>query len=120
MALTETLNKNVIGFGTLAIAIVIMSVVLLKFKDGVGSSLCTASNGVLANQTTYNTTIDACCFTNASLTGACTMSNSTPTMVTDIGTYVSALSEPKNWVAIVIIALIGFGVLKLFMYSRKK
>jgi len=80
MAITETLNKNVIGFGTLAIAIVIVSVVLLKFKavSGVTSAL--------------NTTID---------------------------TFVTALSEPKNWVAIVIIALIGFAVLKLFTSKKK-
>jgi len=31
-----------------------------------------------------------------------------------ITTIVDALAEPKNWVAIVIIALIGFALLKLF------
>ena len=75
MGLGDKLNRSVRAWGTLAIVIVVVSIILLKFKNvsGVTSDL--------------NTTID---------------------------TFVSALSEPKNWVVIVIIALIGFGVLKIF------
>jgi quinol-cytochrome oxidoreductase complex cytochrome b subunit len=51
MGLPETLNKNVIGFGVLVIGIVIVSIVLLKFKDvdGVTSGL----------NTTIDTTVSA-------------------------------------------------------------
>ena len=75
MGIGDTLSKEVRAWGTLAIIIVIVSVILLKFKDvsGVTSAL--------------NTTID---------------------------TFVTALSEPKNWVIIAIIALIGFAILKYF------
>ena len=44
MGVTETLNKNVMGWGTLVIGIVILSIVLIKFKDvdGMTSALNTA------------------------------------------------------------------------------
>lgn len=75
MGVGDTLSKEVQAWGTLAIVIVIVSIILLKFKavDGVTSDL--------------NSTID---------------------------TIVAALSEPKNWVAIVIIAVIGFYLLRFF------
>ena len=81
MGIGETLTKEIKAWGVLAIVVVIVSVVLLKFKDvsGVTSSL--------------NSTID---------------------------TFVAAFSEPKNWVAIVIIALIGFAILKLFTSKGKR
>jgi len=43
MALTDTLQKNITGWGTIAIVIVVMAIVLLKFKDvsGVTSGLNT-------------------------------------------------------------------------------
>ena len=81
MGIGETLSKEVKAWGVLAIVVVIVSVVLLKFKDisGVTSDL--------------NTTID---------------------------TFVSAFSEPKNWVSIVIIALIGFAILYMFTKKSEK
>jgi len=75
MGVADKLVNNVQAWGTLAIVIVIVSIVLTKFKDN------------SAMTTTLNSTVD---------------------------TFVSALAEPKNWVAIVIIALIGFAMLKLF------
>ena len=75
MNLGKSLTDNVKSWGVLAIVIVVVSVVLLKFKDvsGVTSDL--------------NTTID---------------------------TFVTGLSEPKNWLIIAIISLVGFGILKYF------
>jgi|TARA_Y100000034_G_scaffold131364_1_gene191938 chromate transport protein ChrA len=75
MGIASTLATNVKDWGTLAIVLVVVSIVLTKFKD---NSAMTAS---------LNSTVD---------------------------TFVSALAEPKNWVSIVIIALIGFSMLKLF------
>ena len=75
MGIASKLATNVKDWGTLAIVLVVVSIVLTKFKD---NSAMTAS---------LNSTVD---------------------------TFVSALAEPKNWVSIVIIALIGFSMLKLF------
>jgi len=71
----RNLRQEITEWGILAMVVVIVSVVLLKFKDVSGVT------------STLNTTID---------------------------TIVTALSEPKNWVSIVIIGLIGFGLVKLF------
>ena len=80
MSMGTKLTNEVIAWGTLAMVVVIVSVVLLKFKDvsGVTSAL--------------NTTID---------------------------TFVSAFSEPKNWVIIVIIAAIGIGLIAYFRKTLK-
>lgn len=80
MSMGSKLTNEVIAWGTLAMVVVIVSVVLLKFKDvsGVTSAL--------------NTTID---------------------------TFVTAFSEPKNWVVIVIIAAIGIGLIVYFKKTMK-
>ena len=80
MAIGEKLTTEVKAWGTLAIVLVIVSIVLLKFKEN--DSMTTA----------LNSTVD---------------------------TFVSAISEPKNWVAIVIIAIVGFAMLKLFTGKNK-
>ena len=78
MALGSTISNEVMAWGTTGIIVIIVSVILLKFK-GV--------SGVTAG---LNATIDS---------------------------FVSAFSEPKNWVSIAIIAIIGFGLL---YYFKKK
>jgi len=45
------------------------------------------------------------------------VSGVTSALNTTIDTFVTAFSEPKNWIVIVIIAIIGVGVLMLFMKS---
>ena len=75
MGIGNSLTTTIREWGVLVMFVVIISVVLLKFK-GV--------SGVTAD---LNTTID---------------------------TFVTAFSEPKNWVTIVIIALIGVAMLGLF------
>ena len=75
MVMAEKLGNEVQAWGILAIIIVLVSIILLKFKDVTGVTAA------------LNTTID---------------------------TFVTALSEPKNWVVIAIIALIGFSILKYF------
>jgi len=79
MGMGDKINKAVVAWGTLAMVIVIVSIVLLKFKD---------VSGVTAG---LNTTIDA---------------------------FVSAFSEPKNWVVIVIIATIGIGLIAYFKNQK--
>jgi len=75
MGLGDTISDEIKAWGGMAIVIVIVSIILLKFKEvsGVTSAL--------------NTTID---------------------------TFVTAISEPKNWVVIVIIAIIGIALFKKF------
>lgn len=79
MVITDTLNKNVLGWVTLGIIIVIGSIVLLQFK------------GVTGVTAGLNTTID---------------------------NFVAGIAEPENWVAIVIIAIIGFAILGLFLKKK--
>jgi len=40
------------------------------------------------------------------------VTGSTTTTNTTIDDFITGLSEPKNWVAIFVIALIGFGIIK--------
>lgn len=46
------------------------------------------------------------------------VSGVTAALNTTIDSFVSAFSEPKNWIAIVIIAVIGFAILNL--YNKRK
>ena len=103
MGIGDTLSKEVRGWGTLAILIVVMSLILLKFKTAnVGNSVCSSLH-------TWNSSANNCYLTtNASQTTAIGTVGST------LDTFVTALSEPKNWVIIAIIALIGFSILKYF------
>jgi len=78
MAMGKKIQDTITNWGVVAIIIVVVSVVLLKFKD------------VSAVTSALNTTID---------------------------TFVTAFSEPKNFIVIVIIGVIGFGLISLF---RKK
>jgi len=110
MGIASTLSNEVQAWGVLAIVIVVISVVLLKLRNS--DAVC-SSSGVLGNETTLNATSGVCCFTNTS-GSFCGVSSSTPSLYTNVGTFVDALAEPKNWVAIVVIALIGFALLKLF------
>ena len=81
MGIGDQIGKEVMAWGTLAIVIVLISVILLKFKS---------VNGVTSD---LNTTVD---------------------------TFVTAFSEPKNWVIIVIIAVIGIAMLKMFKSMKGK
>lgn len=47
------------------------------------------------------------------------VSGVTAALNTTIDAFTSAFSEPANWVAIVIIAIIGFGILKFYNAKRK-
>jgi len=80
MGFGKTLKNEITEWGILAMVIVIVTVIILKFKD---------VSGVTAG---LNTTIDA---------------------------FATALSEPKNWVAIVIIAIIGWGLVSYFKGKGK-
>ena len=75
MGLGDKISDEIKSWGGLAIVIVIVSIILLKFKEVGGVT------------TALNATID---------------------------TFVTALSEPKNWVVIVIIAIIGIALFKKF------
>lgn len=106
MGIGDKLTNEVTAWGTLAIVIVIISVVLLKFKSNNPANI-TCDGGLTFNVSANN------CYNSSGSTFAINSVGST------LDTFVSALSEPKNWVAIVIIAIIGFAVLAIFMKKRK-
>jgi type II secretory pathway component PulF len=79
MGLGKSLSNELTQWGILAIVLVMVMIILGKFKD------------VSGNTTTTNSTIDS---------------------------FVTGLAEPKNWVSIMVIAFVGFGIIK-YMKSKK-
>ena len=110
MAMGKTLRKEVTEWGILTIVIVVLSVILLKAR-AVDTVACRAG----ALNTSVGDGVAICC-TNTS--NACSINESVRALYTNINTFVTAFSEPKNWVIIVIVALIGFGLIALF--AKKK
>ena len=79
MGMGKMLSDELTHWGILAIVLVMVMIILGKFKN------------VSGNTTTTNSTIDD---------------------------FITGLSEPKNWVAIFVIAAVGFGIIK-FMKAKK-
>jgi ABC-type transport system involved in multi-copper enzyme maturation permease subunit len=79
MGLASKVSDDIQTWGVMAIVIVMILIILAKFKNVNGGTATT------------NTTIDA---------------------------FITGLAEPKNWVSIVIIAVIGFGVIA-YMKQKK-
>ena len=110
MGMGKALRLEVTEWGILIMVIVVVSIIVLKFKTTIpNSNICPTDPNTL-----YNISTDLC--TNAS--GVGTTNASVSGLGSTVDVFVAALSEPKNWVAIVIIGLIGFGLIKLF--SKKK
>jgi len=115
MALAKTLTDELTLWGILAVLLVIFMVILGGIKtSGNGQFIC------FADKSYYNTTADVCCTGTATTVGSCDMINQTAigTMGNTVDDFITGLSEPKNWVAIFVIALIGFGIIKFV--SRKE
>ena len=108
MGMGDKLNKAVVAWGVLAMVIVIMSIILLKFRLN-DSVACASSHPV------FNASQTICCL-NSTGTG-CAVNTTTQALYSDVGTFVTAFSEPRNWVVIVLIATIGIG---LIAYFRKQ
>ena len=107
MGMTDDLNNQVLGWGLLVISIIVISLVLIKFKTvNAGNSFCPGSN---VTQSVYNVTHDFC-----QQAGNATRNSSISSLGTSVNTSVTALAEPVSWISIVIIAVIGFAILKLF------
>ena len=108
MSMGNTIKKEVMAWTGVGIIVVIASIILLKFKTSNPANITCASGY------TFNATANLCYETaNASNTAA------VGSVASSIDTFVTAFSEPKNWITIVIIAIIGFGILKWYQ-SRNK
>ncbi len=107
MAVGSKLQVTIKEWGVLVMFIVIISVILLKFRTS--DSVSCPANYVL------NQTQEVCC-----QAGNCLINTSVTNLHGDIATYVSAFSEPKNWVTIVIIAIIGISLLAMFYKMKSK
>ena len=108
MGLASNLGNEINDWVKLAFIVVVSSIVLLKFKTS--GSIC--PTGYLFNASTSNTCYLA---TNSSVT-----TDATANLGTLIDTFVAAFSEPANWVAIVIIAIVGYGIMKYFTGKNSK
>ena len=105
-SVARKVTPEVLGWGVLVMLIVIISLVLIRFK--------TSGTGCPTGYV-YNSTADACgLLTNQSVTV-------TPEYFTTVDTSVTALQEPVNWIEIVIIAVIGAAIVFLFfmLFGKK-
>jgi len=106
MGIGDNVSKEIKSWGSLAIIIVIVSLILLKFKaNNPGNMTCDTG-------WTYNVTPNNCFNSSNDTTAINDVAAST-----DV--FVAALSEPKNWVVIVIIAIIGIALFKKFGSKNK-
>ncbi len=108
MGIGKKVGTEVREWASLGILVVVVSLILLKFKLANPGDI-TCSTGYTFNATANNCMLD----TNNSVTTAINGVGST------VDTFVSAFSEPKNWAAIVIIAMIGFAVMKIAEQKKK-
>ena len=103
MGLGDNVSKEIKSWGSMAVIIVIVSLILLKFKaNNPGSMTCDTAY-------TFNVTANNC-YETANLSNTAAINDVAAS--TDI--FVAALSEPKNWVVIVIIAVIGIALFRKF------
>ena len=110
MALAGDLKKEIVEWGILGMVIVIFSVILLTMRET--DSIACASGF-------YNKSLNLCC-TNGTVEFAdkyCALNATPQSLYNDLGTYVSAFSEPKSWIVIIIIGIIGMA---LIGYFKKK
>ena len=106
MGIGSNLTNHIKEWGILVMFIVVISIVLLKFS--------TNNSVVCGKNYIYNASATNCYLsTNSSVTAAVNTNYGTLT------TFVTAFSEPKNWVTIVIIAAIGIALLALFNKMKK-
>ena len=117
MGMAQTLTNELTALSILAIIIVIFIVVLSKIKNqNIGGVTC--SNGI---QGYYNITGGICCNGTESTLVSCNSTGSQAAVSTGgsfIDGFVTGLGEPKNWIAIIVIALVGFGIIK-YVKSKK-
>jgi hypothetical protein len=115
MSITNKLQSNLYGWVAVAITIVIGSIILLKFKSAnPGNMTCPGAN---ASHTVYDSANNVCCLAADNCASGNQSVINGLAQTTD--TFIGALAEPKNWVSIVVIALIGFAVLYMFAKKQK-
>ena len=107
MGLGKNLKNEITEFGVLVMVIVIMSVILLKMRISPTVS-CTSAYPVFSEAS------ELCC-----VNATCEVNTSAVSTYSTVGTFVDALSEPQNWVAIVVIAIIGWGLVSYFKNKSK-
>ena len=111
--LGEKLTNEVKAWGSVAVIIVVISIIMVKFMmSNPGNAICGTSYH-------YNLSTNMCCLTNESSCSTTLNSTALETAGGVLSETITALGEPKNWVAIVLIAIIGFGVLYHFTKKRK-
>jgi len=117
MGISQQLTNEGAAWGVLAILLVIFMVILGAIKtSGDAKFICFGTTPY------FNATGNICCQAanrTAPYGDGCDAANSTAiaTAGTTVDDFITGLSEPKNWLAIFFIALIGFGIIK-FVKSR--
>ena len=109
MGAGNTLKTEVKEWAGLGVIIVIVSLILLKIKiNNPGNMTCDSGwNFSEATNICYNGT------------GAQSANVTINTLGQTVDTFVTAFSEPKNWAIIVIIAVIGIALFKMFQNKKQ-
>jgi len=106
MGIGANLSNEVKQWGTLAMVIVVVSIILIKFKTPV----CGSSNTGYE----WNETASLCMSTTNN-----SLNSSIGEIGTTINTFMTGFQEPGNWIIIVIVGLVGFALIKLFGKKKK-
>jgi len=120
IGVSEKLTKEVMGMSILVIFIVVLSIVLLKFKtENISNSICPGTGN--STHLYYNATSDACCLGTSSAATSCAGSNTTAIsqIGANINTTVGAIDEPVTWIAIIVIIVV-LGWLVYYLRKTKK
>jgi len=116
MGVFNTVKTEIVAIGGMVMIIVILSLVLLKFKSANPSNfLC----GQQANLF-YNETANVCCLGTASAATNCATANTsaisgTGTSITNTVDYID---EPITWISIVVVAIVGIILVKWFTKNK--
>ena len=121
MGVFNKVKTEIVAIGGLVLIIVILSLVLIKFKSANPSNFLCNGKTVAAGAAEYfNSTGDVCCLGSASTVTNCFTGNTTAIASTGTGinNTVDYIDEPITWISIVIVAIVGIVLVKWFTKSK--
>ena len=117
MGVFNTVKTEIVAIGGMVMVIVILSLVLLKFKSANPSNFLCSQN---AENLYYNVTENVCCIGSATAPLECGAGNISAISGTGVGieNTVDYIDEPITWISIVIVAIVGIVLVKWFTKSK--
>ena len=110
MAIANKVKDELMAWGGVGVVLVIITILLLKFKsNNPGGMTCDTGTAFSVFNVTANTCQNATGVNSIAIEGT----------ARSVDVLILGLSEPANWIIIVIIGVIGFALLKLFQAKGK-